>query len=52
MGAPGWGPDAFEISARGTGKLYRGLRCNTVLEEPAGLPGAREGDFYVRRGAG
>ena len=40
MGA--WvGRDAYEISARGTGKLYLGLRCDTVLEEPAGLPGVR-----------
>jgi hypothetical protein len=36
-------------SRGGIGKLYLGLRCDTVLEEPAG---AREGDFYVRRGEG
>jgi hypothetical protein len=30
----------LRINARGTGKLYLDVRCDIVLEEPAGLPGA------------
>ena len=51
----GWvrlgGTGPCEISARGTGKLYLDLRCDTVLEEPAGLPGAR-GEIFVCAGGG
>jgi hypothetical protein len=43
MEAPGW--DVLPANkCKREGKLYLGLRCDTVLEEPAGLPGAGGGE--------
>jgi hypothetical protein len=51
----GWvrqgGTGPLRINARGTGKLYLDLRCDIVLEEPAGRAGTLA-EFNVRRGGG